>query len=242
MYSNLWVVPEYPEVAFGGVVIVDLVGDLGVGLKRAKTMREAVRHEKLLPSGGGEIRAAPPAVGRRPTSDVDDGVHDRPPHDTNKLGLSPRRDLEMEAAHGSGLRGTGLVVLYERCPNPDFCKSPSVVALDEIAARVLTLRWHDPQHIADFQPVYRQVRQGAPHAGAGVHLPIRLCRWIGRAAPRVKSSGPPSGAISAESARRELLRARRLAAIRLCARPPASRGSAIRGGSRSRRRGRGRSP
>ena len=46
------IIPEEPAVAFRCVIGVDLIGDLGVGLKRAESVSEALRDEELLaPSG-----------------------------------------------------------------------------------------------------------------------------------------------------------------------------------------------
>ena len=185
------VVPDESAVACRGIEFVDLVGDHGVGLERAEPVGKAARNEQLLAVPRRSASRRP--SGRRSASRTRRSTatsYTLPCKTRTSLACAARRQLEMQAADGAAPGRIGLVVLHERRANPDFRKSLSVVALDEIAARVLALRRHDPQHIADFQPVYSQVRQEAPHAGAGLDLPIRLCRLIGRAAPRVKSSGP----------------------------------------------------
>ncbi len=100
-------------------------------------MGKPFRHEELVAVGRAQHDRDMAAIARRAPPDVDRDIEDRPGADANELGLTLRRNLEMQAAHDAAVDRERMVFLGER--DIDAMPPQHVLAKDlrEKAARIV---------------------------------------------------------------------------------------------------------
>src|SRR5262245_47356233 len=130
------VVPEDGALVLGGVVVGGLVEDVGRLRQDEEAVREAGGNPGHVLGLAGEGEVGPAAEGGRAPAQGDGAVPDLAPGDADQLSLR-LADLVVQAAHDAA-PGMGVVVLHEVAVEADRpCDLAPVVALEEVAARVL---------------------------------------------------------------------------------------------------------
>jgi hypothetical protein len=109
-------------------------------------MREADRHQKLLPVLARELDGDMPAESRRGGPDVDGDIENSPSHDAHQLVLREGRGLEMKAAHGAHGGRQRMIVLDEVEINAGLPEVRPIVRLGDEAAMVSELSRNDDLH------------------------------------------------------------------------------------------------
>ncbi len=127
----------------GGVVIGDLVDDLGIRLERAVAVGEPLRDPELQPVLGAEGDGSVAAVGRRTDADVHDHVEDGATRNPDELVLGLGGHLVMQAAHDALGPRAGVVVLDEHGVEAGVPQRALIVGLGKEAARIAMHRRTD---------------------------------------------------------------------------------------------------
>src|SRR5260370_7959502 len=110
--------PMDAAVVLGGIHVVDLIEDYAVGLQRTKAVGEPCRDQELLSRRLAQLDCQMLAVTSGRAPQIHDDIEDPPSQNANQLGLRERRNLEVQAADGSGGARPRLVILDQFVTDP----------------------------------------------------------------------------------------------------------------------------
>lgn len=123
----------------GRIDVGYLIKNLSVRHERDEAVREALRHQDLVALLGRYFEGDPFAKGLGAAADVDDDVEDPAADHAQQLVLGARRKLVVKSPDHAGGGGIGVIVLHETEIDAGLGEALGVIALYEIATRVVKI-------------------------------------------------------------------------------------------------------
>lgn len=146
--AQVWVQDGDAAIGLGSIVVVAFVLKDSSVAKHCKSMGESVRDEELPMIFSGKLHSHVLSISRASFADVNHYIKHCAFDTAHQLGLSVRGALEMQPAHHASGAGA-LVVLHKIYASDLVTEIPMVIALKEIASRVVEDLWLDDEHSWD---------------------------------------------------------------------------------------------
>src|SRR5215470_7739055 len=141
----------------GRINLIDLVENNRIRLERAEPMSKADRNEKLLATLTAQLDGNMLSKTRRRAAKIDRYIENTPAQDTDQLRLGERRPLKVQAANGSCLPRTRLIVLHEIAVESSRGKVRALKRLAKVASGIGNSRGPDQLDVWDCQGMYVQL-------------------------------------------------------------------------------------